>query len=178
MRVMIRFLSALSLIASAPCILGGQNPPAPQRGEGATMPARRAEARAVVVKRAVMGNMMMRDGMWPAMMMDAASMLLGHTGELQLTDAQVTRLASIARRAEARQKAMRARMDSAMVTMREHAERRDGGPGTSMAMVMRTPVVSDADWKAQHEDDKEAFSVVTPDQMATAWEMMRGHHGR
>jgi len=43
-------------------------------------------------------------GMHP-MMMDAASMFLAHTGELQLTDAQVTRLAAIARRAEAREKA-------------------------------------------------------------------------
>ena len=41
-----------------------------------------------------------------------ASMLLAHTGEFKLTDAQVTRLAGIARRTSDRHRAMRASMDS------------------------------------------------------------------
>jgi hypothetical protein len=120
--------------------------------------------------------MMMRDGMH-GMPMDAASMFLAHTGDLQLTDAQVTRLAAIARRSEARQKAMHARMDSAMKSMHEGMEMsRDGnGPARAM-MMMRMPMMSEADRKAQHEDDREAFSVPTPDQLATAWEMMSMHH--
>jgi hypothetical protein len=114
----------------------------------------------------------------PAMMMDAASFFLGRTGELQLTDAQVTKLAAIARRAESREKAMRARMDSAMVAMKSaDGSMRDGAGGMMMTMMMRMPMPTDAERKAQHEDDREAFSVLTPDQLATAWEMMGAHHG-
>jgi len=116
------------------------------------------------------------------MMMDVASMFLAHTGELQLTDAQVTRLAAIARRAEGREKAMRARMDSSMATMHERVEApHDGMPAEKLMMVMRmmrSPMPTEAERKAQHEDDREAFSVPTPDQLATLWEMMMMHHGR
>ena len=117
---MIKFLSAVSLIASAPCVLSGQNPapspppPAPAPRRGAMPPERRMEVKRMVMARGGMGAMAMAGGMHQMMMMDAASMFLAHTGELQLTDAQVTRLAAIARRSEARQKAMHARMDSAM----------------------------------------------------------------
>jgi hypothetical protein len=44
--------------------------------------------------------------------------------------------------------------------------------------MMRSPMPTEAERKAQHEDDREAFSVPTPDQLATLWEMMRMHHGR
>ena len=146
------------------------------------MPAeRRVEVRAMVAARDGMRPMMMRGGMggMHGMSMDAASMFLAHTGELQLTDAQVTRLAAIARRSEAREKAMHARMDSAMTSMHARVEaQRDGNGEPRAAMMMRMPMPSDADRKAQHEDDREAFSVPTPDQLATAWEMMRGHHER
>src|SRR5262249_55237315 len=113
--------------------------------------------------------------MAPMMMMDAASMFLGCTGELQLTDAQVTKLAAISRRSQARQDAMRARMDSAMMTARSS----DGGQdaGASMMMVMfRRSMPTDAERKAQHDDDRDAFAVLTPDQLATAWESMSMHH--
>ena len=125
------------------------------------------------------GPMMMRDGMH-GMSMDVASMFLAHTGDLQLSDAQVTRLAAIARRSEARQKAAHARMDSAMTTMHQKVEAARDGNGAPRAamMMMRMPMPSEADRKAQHEDDRDAFSVPTPDQLATAWELMRGHHER
>jgi hypothetical protein len=118
----------------------------------------------------------------PAMMMDAASMFLGCTGELQLTDAQVTKLAAIARRAESRQAAIRSRMDSAMTVIRSGpdgaAMPRDGAAAGGMMMtMMRMPMATDAERKAQHEDDRDAFAVLTPDQLATAWEMMAKHHG-
>ena len=125
-----------------------------------------------------MGPMMMRDGMH-GMSMNVASMFLAHTGDLQLSDAQVTRLAAIARRSETRQKAMHAHMDSAMTAMQQKVEvARDGNGAPRAAMMMRMPMPSEADRKAQHDDDREAFSVPTPDQLATAWEMMRGHHER
>ena len=108
-------------------------------------------------------------------MMDAASMFLAHTGELQLTDAQVTKLAAIARRAESREKAMRARMDSAMSHMKAEAGHDGAGEGMMM-MRMRMFMPTEAERKAQHEDDREAFSIPTPDQLATAWELMSMHH--
>ena len=142
------------------------------------MPAeRRMEVKRMVMARGGMGAMAMAGGMHQMMMMDAASMFLAHTGELQLTDAQVTRLAAIARRSEARQKAMHARMDSAMAAMHGKMEAADGGAPGAMMMMMRMPMPTDAERRAQHEDDREAFSVPTPDQLATAWEMMRAHHG-
>ena len=184
----IKLLSALSLVVSAPCVLSGQNPapasppPAPRR-EAAPMPAeRRMEVRSMVMAKAGMRPMMMRDGGgMHGMGMNVAEMFLAHTGDLQLSDAQVTKLAAIARRSEARQKATQARMDSSMKSMHERVEvSRDGnGNGAPRAMMMmRMPMPSEADRKAQHEDDREAFSVPTPDQLATAWEMMRGHHER
>lgn len=177
----IKLLSALSLVVSAPCVLSGQNPTpaAPQRHDVGPMPVeRRVEVRSMVAARDGMRPMMMRDGMH-GMSMDAASMFLAHTGDLQLTDAQVTRLAAIARRSEAREKAMHSRMDSAMKSMHERVEVSGDGNGAPRAMMMmRMPMMSDADRKAQHEDDRDAFSVPTPDQLATAWEMMRAHHDR
>ncbi|HUQ79694.1 MAG TPA: hypothetical protein VM076_01080, partial [Gemmatimonadaceae bacterium] len=43
---------------------------------------------------------------------DPAQFLLAHTGELKLTDAQVTRLAAIARRSAERRESLRAQLDS------------------------------------------------------------------
>jgi hypothetical protein len=178
---MIRVFSAVSFIALAPCVVRGQNP-APAPAPPAPV-ERRVETRTVKMgpgmirpmRLAVAGRHQMM------MMMDAASMLLSHTGELQLTDAQVTKLAAIARRAEGREKAMHARMDSsmAMVMMHERAEtpQHDGMAGAKAMMMMRSPMLTDAERKAQHEDDREAFSVATADQLATLWEMM-SHHGR
>src|SRR4051812_31535693 len=54
------------------------------------------------------GMMMMHGGPGP----DPASMLLAATGHLHLTDAQVVRLAAIARRAEERHAAMRTSMEA------------------------------------------------------------------
>src|SRR5215510_767237 len=168
---MMRLLSALSLVASAPCVVGGQtpapserpSPPAPRHETQVAPEARRVEVRKTVMARGPMGAMvpvMMRARQMGGMM-DAASMFLAHTGELQLTDAQVTRLAAIARRAESREKAMRARMDSAM--SRAKAEAGHDGMGEGM-MMMRMFMPTDAERRAQHEDDREAFSIPTPDQ--------------
>ena len=185
---------ALTLVASAPCVLSGQNTPSPatappspppMRHDVGAMPAQhRVEARramGVAEKMSRVRAIGRMGGMHDMMMMDAASMFLGCTGELQLTDAQVTRLAAIARRSEARQRAMRSRMDSAMTAMRsmDYGESvSDGGaPPRAMAMSMvRMVMPTESERKAQHEDDREAFSIMTPDQLATAWEMMGRHH--
>ena len=100
-----------------------------------------------------------------------AGMFLGHSAELKLTDAQVTRLAAIARRTDDRHKAMRATMDSAMKSHMPMGGDRAGRP----------PMGEDAGMRAMHErmmaaeraDVRDALGVLTVDQQADAW-MMRG----
>jgi hypothetical protein len=167
-----KLLSALPLVAFTPCVVAGQNPAPVHEHPMAPQPAAAPAARRMVLR-----SMVDRRVAAPAMMMDAASFFLGCTGELQLTDSQVTKLAGIARRAESREKAMRARMDSAMVAMKSGDGSMRDGAGMMMTMMMRMPMPTDAERKAQHEDDREAFSVLTPDQLATAWEKMGAHHG-
>jgi hypothetical protein len=176
--IALRLLSALSLTAFVPCILSGQNPapapPAPMAVHRSAVIAAPAERRMIV--RAVADQDMMHRMMMP----DAASMFLGHAGQLQLNDSQVTRLAAIARRSAARQQAMHARMDSAMTAARSREGMqmsRDGASdGAAMMMMMSMPMQTSAERAAQHEDDRDAFSVLTADQLATAWEMMASHH--
>lgn len=164
------FSSALALVAVIPSFVIGQNP-SPVHKDGAMAAAGVA---APIERRMMALRMMDAPPMAPMMMMDAASMFLGSTGELQLTDAQVTKLAAIARRARARQDAMRERMDSAMTAARSS----DGQDGVApmMMVMMRRSMPTDAERKAQHEDDRDAFAVLTPDQLATAWETMGAHH--
>src|SRR6185436_14776399 len=73
------------------------------------------------------GMMMMREGPGP----DAAGMLLAATGRLHLTDAQVVRLAAIARRAEERHAAMRTSMQAAHAD----ASARQAPPDAEMARM-------------------------------------------
>ena len=113
--------------------------------------------------------------MGPAM--DIGSFLLSHTGELKLSDQQVTRLAAISRRAADRRDAMRRSMDSLFASRgaaRGDSARRDRvGPPPGLAangQRMRDQM---------HADLREALSVLTPDQQATSWEIlaMRGAGG-
>jgi Spy/CpxP family protein refolding chaperone len=98
----------------------------------------------------------------------AAQMLLSRTGELELTDAQVVRLAAIARRSEARRRAMRATMDSARV-------RFDAQPGDTVARrQFRQRMQTDLQ-RAEEQlrtDQRDAIAVLTPDQQAKAWNMV------
>jgi len=101
---------------------------------------------------------------------DPAQFLLSHTGELKLTDAQVTRLAAIARRSAERRRALRAQMDSLRL-QRTRGERTDS--------VARARMRQEADqMRPQMErlreqsqaDRRDAIAVLTPDQQARAWE--------
>ncbi|MEX2152298.1 MAG: Spy/CpxP family protein refolding chaperone [Gemmatimonadaceae bacterium] len=98
----------------------------------------------------------------------AAKLLLSHTGELELTDAQVVRLAAIERRSHARRKALRATMDSA-------GRRFAGQPGDSVARrQFRQRMQADLQ-RAQEQsrvDQRDAIAVLTPDQQARAWELV------
>ena len=107
--------------------------------------------------------------MMGGMSRDVASMLLSHTGELKLTDAQVTRLAAIARRTADRRQSMRASMDS-MRPVRDSATRRAGPTPAARAMMERLR-------DQGHTDLRDALSVLTADQQATAWETMAQRGG-
>ena len=99
----------------------------------------------------------------------AASMLLGQTAELKLSDAQVTRLAAIARRTADRRTANRSAMDSMRAQFRPAAAgtapRPSGPPAAARALMERMTAQN-------HEDLRDALAVLTPDQQASAWESM------
>lgn len=101
---------------------------------------------------------------------DPAQFLLAHTGELKLTDAQVTRLAAIARRSADRRQALRSQMDSL------RPERMAGGrPDSAARAAMRQRFEQ---LRPQIErlrdqslaDRRDAIAVLTPDQQALAWD--------
>jgi hypothetical protein len=108
-------------------------------------------------------------------MMDVASRFLAQTGELKLTDAQVTRLAAIARRTSEHRAAMRASLDSLRPApgAQRDSLRRQGPPPAARALATRMRDQS-------HADLRDALAVLNPDQLATAWGMManRGGAGR
>lgn len=98
----------------------------------------------------------------------AAKLLLANTGELALTDAQVLRLAAIARRAEARRASLRSAMDSARL-------RFQGQPAdTAAGRQFRQRMQADAERAREQSrvDQRDALAVLTPDQQAKAWEMV------
>lgn len=103
---------------------------------------------------------------------DAASMLLARTGELKLTDAQVGRLAAVARRASERRASLRSTGDS----LRTAAIRARATDTTRRAGLREpAPAVRSMMERAQegaHADLRDALAVLTPDQQATAFEMM------
>lgn len=105
-----------------------------------------------------------------------AEMLLARTGELALTDAQVTRLAAIARRNAARRQAMRASFDS--IRNRFGPENR---PDSATRRQLATRMRADAERmrEQEHADRRDAIAVLTVDQQAKAWEMVanRGRAG-
>ncbi|HEV7587607.1 MAG TPA: Spy/CpxP family protein refolding chaperone [Longimicrobium sp.] len=102
---------------------------------------------------------------------DPAGMLLAATGPLHLTDAQVVRLAAIARRAEERHAAMRTSMEAAHAA----AAARQAPPDAEMARMHQA-------MERMHEqaraDLRDALAVLTPDQQATAFEMVAMHPAR
>jgi len=103
----------------------------------------------------------------------AVEMLLAQTGPLHLTDAQVVRLAAIARRAEDRHRALRTRLDSL------RPRRALGGPD-STARRTREAFPTDlfeCEREASHNDLRDALAVLSPDQQARAWEMAAARRG-
>ena len=99
-----------------------------------------------------------------------AAMLLAATGPLHLTDAQVVRLAAIARRAEERHVAMRRSMEGA----RPGAADRQG---PAPADMQRMHEAMERLHEQSRADLRDALAVLTPDQQAMAFEMVAHHAG-
>lgn len=101
-----------------------------------------------------------------------AEFLLAASGALKLSDQQVTRLAAIARRTAARREAVRASFDS-LRTQRAPEMRMDSA--ARRAGAARTGPLAQAfrnEREQTHADLREALAVLTPDQLAQAWEMI------
>ena len=96
----------------------------------------------------------------------SAQMLLARSAQLELTDAQVVKLAGIARRAEARRKTMRGAMDSARARF---AEPSDSAARRQFRQRMLDGMTKERD--QSRVDLRDAIAVLTPDQQAKAWEM-------
>jgi hypothetical protein len=93
-------------------------------------------------------------------------MFLSQAGPLQLTDAQVVKLAAIARRADDRHRVLRTRIDSL---------RPRRAPGDTAARRQREAPPMDLferEREASHNDLRDALAVLSPDQQARAWEMV------
>jgi hypothetical protein len=94
-----------------------------------------------------------------------AQQFLAHTGDLNLTDQQVVRLAAIARREHQRRSATRAAIDSARaLRMRQPRDSmRPMAPRFDQAAAERA--------RGQRQADlRDALAVLSPDQLATAWQ--------
>ena len=106
-----------------------------------------------------------------------AAMMLAQTGELKLTDQQVTRLAAIARRGADRHRAMRGSLDSLMQA--EHA--RVGTGGQTMA-PHAMPEAARAMMQRAHDDERgdvrDALSVLSIDQLTDAVMLLHEHMGQ
>ena len=98
----------------------------------------------------------------------AVTFLLAHTGQLQLTDQQVVKLAAIARRAADRHKAMHASFDSLRKQFRsgDSGMRHHEGPPPQLRAAM------EKEHDANHADLRDALAALTPDQQASAWELV------
>lgn len=102
---------------------------------------------------------------------DPAQFLLAHTGELKLTDAQVTRLAAIARRSADRRRSLRSQMDSLRPQFAPGGQRPDSAARAQMRQRFEQmrPAMDRLREQSQ-ADRRDAIAVLTPDQQAQAWE--------
>jgi hypothetical protein len=107
-------------------------------------------------------------------------MMLAHTGELELTDAQVTKLAAIARRTAERHHAMMGTVDSMRATNRPAPPQGNAPPAVRPSPSPAAVAQMEKMRAAAHADLRDAIAVLTPEQQARGWEMMaqRGRGGQ
>lgn len=121
------------------------------------------------------GEPMMNRGMGPgAAPPPAARFLLAHTGELNLTDAQVVKLAAIERRAEARRVTTRTAMDSMRARFMAQGMPADSAARAARHNVMMSTMQANQTKmrEGQQADLREAVAVLTADQQAKVWQLM------
>ena len=148
-----RLLLASMMVFSSTALLGAQGPGPRQPGSGATP-----------------GPAGMGRGPAGAAVDNPAEFLIAQTGELKLTDAQVTRLAAIARRSAERRQSMRTQMDS-MRTQLTRGDRPDSATRAAMRQRMEQMRPQMERLRDQSQADRrDAIAVLTPDQQAQAWE--------
>ena len=99
-----------------------------------------------------------------------AAFLLSHTGDLELTDAQVVKLAAIARRGAVRLRGMRAAMDSARMRFNGPPSPADTALRRQFRGRMRTEGTRLRDQFSA--DQRDAIAVLTPEQQGKAWQMV------
>jgi Spy/CpxP family protein refolding chaperone len=108
-----------------------------------------------------------------------AQFLLSHTGELKLTDAQVTRLAAIARRSAERRQSLRTQLDS-LRPQGTRGQRPDSAARDRMRQRFEQMRPAMQRLRDQSQADRrDAIAVLTPDQQAQAWDRIarRGRMG-
>ncbi len=162
-----RHIAFVLVMATAPSLLAQQPAapaPRPRNAPAQGMPTAGMPGMAGMHATPGMPAMGMMQHDMPAL----AGMLLSHTGELKLTDQQVTRLAAIARRADERRRAMRTSMDS---MMKSHAGMTPAAMHETMMKGGGAPM--DKMHEQERADVRDALAVLTVDQLADAW-MMRG----
>ena len=99
-----------------------------------------------------------------------AAFLLAHTGDLELTDAQVVKLAAIARRGAVRLRGLRASMDSARMRFNGPPTPADSAARRQFRGRMRAEATRMRDQFSA--DQRDAIAVLTPDQQGRAWQMV------
>src|ERR1041385_200056 len=99
-----------------------------------------------------------------------AAFLLSHTGDLELTDGQVVKLAAIARRGAVRLRGMRAAMDSARTRFNGPPSPADTALRRQLRSRMRTEGTRLRDQFSA--DQRDAIAVLTPEQQGKAWQMV------
>lgn len=109
----------------------------------------------------------------------AARFMLAHTGELNLSDAQVVKLAAIERRAEARRVATRTAMDSMRSRMMAQGMPTDSAARAARhnAMMSTMQATRTRMQEQQQADLKESLAVLTTDQQAKAWQIVAQARG-
>ncbi|HUF28747.1 MAG TPA: Spy/CpxP family protein refolding chaperone [Gemmatimonadaceae bacterium] len=100
-----------------------------------------------------------------------AEFFLARTGQLRLTDAQVVRLAAIARRAEERRSALRASMDTIARAARPMAPMDSAARAARARDAERMRTTMERQRELARADTRDALAVLTPEQQALAWEM-------
>jgi hypothetical protein len=98
-----------------------------------------------------------------------AEFFLSRTGELRLTDAQVLRLAAIARRSAERRRAMRSTMDS--LGGRRAVRGDSAARAARMGDMEQVRARLEREREQARTDMRDALAVLTTEQQAMAWEM-------